>query len=385
MKDDSARWLGLFEANLGIPFTEGNEVVALPNGVEIFPAMLEAIDRAGSSVDFLTFVYWTGDIAKRFAAALCRAAARGVRTRVILDSLGAHAMDRELVVDMERAGIDVEWFRPIRLLHLGKASHRTHRKVLVCDGEVGFTGGVGIAQEWEGDAEDSSSWRETHFRLRGPAVAGLAAAFLGTWLDTEAPRILLNECGATPAPRGGVHVQVVRTSAAVGWSDVATCFQTLMQAAERRIRLTTPYFVPDEATLGLVCDAARRGVRVELLVPGPHIDQRLARLGTRDNFTALLEAGVEVWCFQPTMVHAKTLTVDGVFACLGSANFNHRSMRKDDEILLNVVDEELVGHLDRHFAEDLARSEPVDLATWKDRSVSRRILEALTRPLRGEM
>jgi len=383
--DRAERWRGLLEANLGVPFTQGNELVRLKNGDEIFPAMLEAIDVAERTIDFLTFVYWTGDVADRFARRLADAARRGVRTRVLLDSVGAHDMRDELVAEMKSAGVNVGWFRPVRFLHIGKATHRTHRKVLVCDAQVGFTGGVGIAEEWEGDATGPSSWRESHFRVRGPAVAGLGAAFLGNWLESESEPALLDEEVARQAPVGSADVQLIRSSAAIGWSDVAIVYRTVLSAARERLRITTPYFVPDEEAVRLLRDAAARGVSVTVLMPGPHIDQRLAELGAKDVFEELLEAGVELRLFQPTMLHAKVLTVDGVLAVLGSANFNHRSMCKDDEIVVNVLDERLVRQLDEDFERDVERSRAVDLDEWQDRGLAERALETLSRPFRGEM
>ena len=370
-----------------MPFTAGNELVALRNGDEIFPAMLEAIERARSTVDFLTFVYWTGDIAERFAETLQAAARRGVRTRVVLDSVGAHAIESRLVDGMRSAGVQVGWFRPVRFLHLGKASHRTHRKVLICDGQVGFTGGVGIAEEWTGNAESEDSWRDTHFRVRGPAVAGLEAAFLGNWYETgcAGPEVDVDERVAYAEDAGPAAVQVLRCSAAVGWSDTATCFRSILQAAEERVRIATPYFVPDEFSAELLFRLPARGVRVELLVPGPYIDERVARLGAKDHYERLLSAGVDIHQFQPTMFHAKVLTADATLACIGSANFNHRSMRKDDEVILNVIDRELVAALDGDFDADLERSREVDLDAWRERGLAQRLLEKLTRPLQGEM
>ena len=286
---------------------------------------------------------------------------------------------------MERAGVQVFWFRPLRLLHLVRASHRTHRKVLICDGRVGFTGGVGIAEEWEGEAQDPRSWRETHFRVRGPAVAGLEAAFLGNWFEGNASH------GEPEIERrferdvGAASVQVVRGQGGAGWSDVETSFRTILQTAQERVRITSPYFVPDDACLALLCEAAERGVQIEVLVPGPHIDSRAAKLGAADSFGRLLRAGVRIARFQPTMIHAKVITADGTLACIGSANFNHRSMSKDDEVVLHVLDPHLVDELDAHFDEDRARSNEIDLEDWSDRGFLARCLEVCVRPIRGEM
>ncbi len=379
-------WQRLLETTLGVPFTEHNTVEPLRNGTEIFPAMLDAIERAESSVDFLTFVYWTGDVANRFADTLAAAARRGVATRVLLDAFGAKRMDSSLVERMRSAGVRVGWFRPLQWWRPVWSTHRTHRKVLIVDGRVGFTGGVGIAEEWEGDGDEPGSWRETHFRLRGPVVDGLAAAFLGNWLETDEAGPAMRRPTITHAATGGAaRIQVVRSAGSFGWSDAATCFRTVLERARERVRIATPYFIPDAACSELLRQAAARDVRVEILVPGPYIDERLARIGARDHFEPLVTAGIEIRLFQPTMIHAKIITVDRTLACIGSANFNHRSMRKDDEILLHALDEALVKALDDDFDADLARADRVDLDRCKRRGPTKRLLEWATRPLQREM
>lgn len=383
--DPVTDWRALLDAHLGVPFTDGNRVDVLRNGKEIFPAMLDAIQSAEETIDFLTFVYWSGSIAVEFAETLARAARRGVQVRVVLDSFGAQTMDRGLVETMEQAGVRVGWFRPIRLFHLHKDSHRTHRKILVCDHRVGFTGGVGIAKEWEGDGEDPDHWRETHFRITGPAVAGLFAGFLANWLETEESEPVPLRPRATTQNEGSSSIQVIRSSAGLAWSDVATTFKTILQGARNRIRLGTPYFMPDEDCLKLMSGAVGRGIDIEILLPGPHIDSRVSALGNCDKMANVLGIGARVYLYQPTMYHAKVMTVDGELACIGSANFNARSMTKDDEIVLNIVDPEVVGVLDLQFDDDFDRCEPVDPARWKQRGFFQRLLEKATRPIQGEL
>lgn len=348
--------------------------------------MLSAIELAASSVHFVTFVYWQGEIASQFADALASAAARGVQVRVVLDSLGANSMERALVARMERSGVEVAWFRPVRLLHLGKATHRTHRKVLICDGRTAFSGGVGIASEWTGDAEDEGSWRETHFQLSGPVVAGLQAAFLGNWMSAKpGAKAELLDVGCYLENAGNHSVQVVRSTASIDSSDIATAFRAGLVAATKRVRIATPYFTPDASSMTDLLDLLGRGVELQLLVPGPTTDSRMSRIAARDHFEPLLEAGASVMVFQPTMLHAKVMTIDGLVSIVGSANFNHRSMRKDDELVLNVVSEALTTQLDGHFDDDLVRAEEVELSQWRERSAWQRLLEWSTRPFHGEM
>lgn len=367
---------------MGQPPTEGNRVDLLRNGDEIFPAMLEAIDTAGESVELLTFVYWTGDIARRMAATLASAAHRGLRVRVLLDAVGARSMDDHLVEVMTRAGAEVRMFRPpLSRFRLRSIEHRTHRKVLICDDHVGFTGGVGIAAEWEGDARGPDEWRDTHARILGPAVAALRAAFLQNWAETdgvfvpEAPRPL-------PRPAGDVPIHVVHGESSVVWSQVGYLFRVLVGAAERCLRVTTAYFSPDDEFLDLLVAAAERGVEIQILVPGPNIDKRVSLVAARSAYARLSACGIEVLEFQPTMLHAKIITVDGESAVLGSANMNGRSMERDDELSLVIHDRDLTAELDRHFDADLTRAERVAEDRWTDPPTHRVVLDKVASGVR---
>ncbi len=375
----------VLEGLLGLPATEGNEITVLRNGVEIFPAMLEAIRSARQTVDLLTYVYWTGDVADEFAGALCDRGRAGVRVRVLLDAVGAARMNRELIDKLEEAGCDVRWFRPPTTWKVWELDHRTHRKVLICDEEVAFTGGVGIAEEWEGDARHPGEWRDTHVRVRGPAVDGLRGAFVNDWFETGAP--LLDERDRFPEQQqcGDSVVQVVRSPAQVGWSDLGTVYSALITMAQERLRITSAYFVPEQHFVDGLVGAARRGVEVEVLVPGEHVDKRVVQVAGEADYEPLLEAGVRIHRYGPTMLHAKVITVDGIVACLGSGNFDPRSLRRNDEANLIVFDPEVVGVLDRHFDEDVKVSEAVRPGSWQRRSVVQRAAEAATRVLHREL
>jgi cardiolipin synthase len=373
---ETARYLRALEGLLGVPATAGNRIDVLRNGDQIFPAMLEAIRWARSTIDFLTFIYWECAIGEEFADALAERARSGVRVRVLLDAIGAYTIDRRLVDRLKDAGAQVEWFRPVPRLSLRSTNHRSHRKVLICDEEVAFTGGVGIADEWRGDARNADEWRDTHFRVRGPAVDGLRAAFVDEWVETGRP---LFEEGIDRFPAqpetGTSVVQVLRGAAEPGWSDITILVRVLLVLARDRLRIATAYFVPDDDTAELLCAASRRGVAVEILVPGPHADKRFVQLASESDYQRLLDAGVQVSEFLPSMLHAKVMTVDGVVAVVGSANFNSRSLRLDDEINLTVFDPALVDQLDAHFDEDLARSRPIHPSRWTRRPLRRRVLE----------
>lgn len=380
------RWRSRLESLLGTPATERNRVDILRNGVEIFPAMLEAIADAVETVDIVTFVYWEGDIAQRFADALSAAANRGCRVRVLLDAIGARRIHDELLDEMDRAGCEVRWFRPVDdgPSAIGSANHRTHRKILVCDGRVGFTGGVGIADEWDGDARNENEWRDTHLRIEGPAVAGLQAGFIDNWADEDDDAFdPSSEHEVTAEPIGSSTVTVIRGSAETGASEMWRLMLALITCAERRVSIQTAYFNPDERLCAAMCDAASRGVAVTVLVPGPHADKRFVQLAGEAAYATLLEAGVAIKEFQTSMMHAKVVTVDGVIATVGSANLNRRSTQFDEETNVILFDPELVGVLDDHYGQDLAESADLDPQDWADRGLLQRVGERVSGVVSG--
>lgn len=370
------------ETLTGIAFTEGNSVTVLRNGDRIFPAMIEAIEQAERSVDLMTYVYWKGDIATRFAEVLADAARRGVRVRLLIDAVGGLQIERGLVDRMDEAGVHVEWFRKPWLNSPLKQNHRCHRKVLVIDESIAFTGGVGIAEEWTGDARNEHEWRDTHVRLLGPAVDGLIAAFSQNW--AESGRELYDDTDRFPQqPQAGATVaQVVRGSASIGWDDLQTTFRVMLDSAQERIRLATAYFAPDKFFLERLCAAAQRGVEVDVLLPGPFADKRVCQLASEAAYETLVSCGVRVWNFQPSMMHAKVMCVDGLGSVIGSSNFNRRSLDHDEEVVLVSLDTELTAVLEQHFDEDLERSEEIDLTRWRNRGPVQKTLEIATTPLR---
>ncbi|MFC8131191.1 phosphatidylserine/phosphatidylglycerophosphate/cardiolipin synthase family protein [Streptomyces sp. NPDC057302] len=370
------------ERLIGIAATEGNALTPLRNGDEIFAAMLAGIRRAEHTVDMMTFVYWKGDIALQFAEALAERARAGVRVRLLLDGFGSRLIESEQLDAMDRAGVQVAWFRKPLYLSPLKQNHRCHRKVLVVDEETAFTGGVGIAQEWCGDARNEHEWRDTHVELRGPAVDGLAAAFAQNWAECHEELFDDRDRFVEQRPHGGAIVQVVRGSASFGWQDMQTLIRVMLESAEERVRLCTAYFSPDAYFVELLCDTARRGVAVEILLPGPHTDKRVSNLAGQHHYEELTACGVKIFQYQPTMMHAKVVTVDGVAALIGSTNFNRRSLDHDEEVMLAVLDQDFTATLDGHFDDDVTASELIQEGRWKRRSVVQRSLEAAVRPIR---
>jgi cardiolipin synthase len=348
--------------------------------------MLEAIDKASSFIEMVSFIYWTGHIAEQMAEALARKAHSGVPVRLLLDSLGCQPMPERVITEMEEAGVQIRWFRPLFRWQIWRNDHRTHRKLLICDGTIGFTGGVGIAKEWEGDARNPSEWRDTHFCIKGPILPIIRAGFLGNWAEAGGAVYKL-ATEPTPAndPAGRAEIQVVRSTASVGWSDIATIMHTLIALAQSSINISTAYFVPDETSVDLLCQAARSGVSVKILVPGPHMDHRLCQLAGQREYKPLIDAGVSIRQYQPTMFHVKCISVDGILACIGSANLNHRSLRKDDELCMMVLDEQTVNTLDRQFIDDRNQGREIDLENWVQRSLRKRASERLAKTFRDEL
>jgi cardiolipin synthase A/B len=374
------------EALTGAPISYGNTIELLINGDEIFPVFLETLRNADESINLLTYIYWTGQIAEELAETLCRKAAEGVECNVILDAVGAAKMDGGLVRKMEEAGVEVLRFRPPKLYAVRRLTRRTHRKVLVADGRVGMTGGVGIAAQWEGNAEDPDHWRDTHVRVRGPVVRGLMGAFAENWLEATG-RVLSGEdyLPDLPAEEEGAPMHVIRSSSGVGDTNVETLYFLALASAKRSIELTSAYFAPRPAFTRALAEAAERGVDVRVLVPGSHIDKEVVRRAGRAGYEELLEAGVRIFEFTPTMLHAKTLSIDGVWSTVGSVNFDNRSFQLNDEVTLGVQSEAFAAKLHDVFEADLERSEEFTLERWRARPLAHRAKELGAKLLRREL
>lgn len=354
---------GLFGSNhLG-----GNRVETLRNGDMIFPAMLEAIRGARSSINFETYVYWSGEIAEAFADALSERARAGVEVRVLMDWVGSVPIDADLLARMEAAGVKVIRFRPIRWYTIDRINNRTHRKLLIVDGRIGFTGGVGIADEWRGDARSPEEFRENHYRVTGPVVAMLQGAFVSNWVE-DSGEILRGDAFFPALDPAGEMVAQLATSSTGSRNYIHMMLMTALAAAERNIRIATPYFVPDDIAIEHLVAARARGVEVDILLPGPEINKPPVRRASRALWGPLLEAGVRIHEYQPTFLHAKLMIVDDVLSSVGSTNFDERSFRLNDEANLNVFDPAFAAEQIAMFEADLADARPVTLAEWEARS-----------------
>ena len=374
------------EAITGAPISWGNEVELLVNGDRIFPCYLETIRQAEKTVCMLTYAYWRGDIADEVADALCERAKAGVEVNVIIDAMGGVQMQTDVFQRMIDGGVRVSRFRPPKPYAWRRLENRTHRKILVADGCVGLTGGVGIAEEWTGDAQDPDHWRDTHVRVRGPIVRGLFGAFAENWLEATG-EVLVGD-GYTPELEGkddGGPMQLVRSSAGVGDTNVEALYYLAIAAAQETIDLTAAYFVPRPAFTDALVAAAERGVKVRILVPGEHIDKGFVRVGGRASYDELLETGIELYEYGPTMLHAKALVLDGVWSSVGSVNFDNRSFQLHDEATLCVQSEAFAAELTEQFERDLQVSERIEPERWSDRGPVQRGTEAVTKLARREL
>lgn len=347
--------------------------------------MLEAIRGARRTINMETYIYWSGDTGQTFADALCERARAGVAVHLVVDWAGSIRMDDALLGTMQDAGVRVEHYRPLRWYNLGRLNNRTHRKLLVVDGRVGFTGGVGIADQWSGHAQDPDHWRETHFRVEGPVVAQLQSAFNDNWIKTTG-ELLNGPDHFPPLERAGdMDAHLFIASPAGGSESMHLMYLQAVAAAVRSIDLCAAYFVPDHLIAQALLAARQRGVRVRVLLPGPHIDSETVRLSSRASWGPLLEGGVGIHIYQPTMIHVKLLVVDEELVSVGSTNFDIRSFRLNDEASLNVYDRGFAEAMTRVFEEDLARSTRYTLDDWNARTARERFAEAVVRPLRSQL
>ncbi len=370
---------------LGPPIVTGNRVTALHNGDEIFPAMLEAIRGAERTITFETYIYWEGKIASEFSAALIERAEAGVRVHVLLDWLGSKKVNGELIEEMRRSGVEVEHYHPLRWYNLDRVNNRTHRKLLVVDGRLGFTGGVGIADEWNGQGDSPDHWRDTHYQIEGPVVADVQAAFMDNWLKTRA-EVLHGEDYFPPLEEAGtVAAQMFKSSPRQGSESVRLMFLLAIASARKSIRIGNPYFVPDDLAVATLIAARKRGVEIELVLMGRVTDSEFTRKASRSRWGPLLEAGIAIYEFQPTLYHNKLMVVDDCLVSVGSTNIDSRSFRLNDEANLNVLDTAFAQEQVRQFKKDRARSRPVTLAAWKSRPRTERLLEHAAGLLRSQL
>jgi cardiolipin synthase A/B len=362
-------------AMVGADLTTGNRYVVLTNGDEIFPSMLEAIESARRRIVFETYIYKPGEMADRFTQAFERAARRGVDVKIVLDAVGALSIDREHLQRLRDAGVEAVWFNTPAWYSFHEVNSRTHRKILVVDGEVGFTGGVSIGDDWKGDAQSIEHWRDTHVRVEGPVARLLEAGFYENFIESAGEAVPVLDPPAAVQSEDGPSI-VVRTSPTAGSSnDLKRLYLLAVASARRTLDVATPYFVPDESSLWTLKEAVRRGVRVRILVESDETDAMPVKYASRHFYDRLLQEGIEIYEYQPTMMHAKVFVVDGIWSMFGSANFDNRSLELNDELNVAVTDRALAARFLKDFEEDLTRSRRLELETWRQRPLLKKARE----------
>jgi len=370
------------EAYATAPIVGGNRADLLLNGEQIFPAMLEAIRGAQRTITYAQYFYEDGPISRDLAEAMAERCRAGVGVNVLLDAFGTLYMPREYADTMSRSGCHVAWFRPLTQYIFGRYTNRNHRRILVVDGRIGFTGGSGVSRKWMGNGRTEHHWRDTDVRIQGPAVEYLQAAFVENWL--EATGVVLGGEAYFPRPiepNGDVYAQVVKSSPAAGSFAMYTTFLLAVNSAQRSIHITNPYFVIDERMRDSLLAVRRRGVRVMVLVPGA-IDHNIVRQASRRQFGTMLQAGIQIYEYVPALLHSKTMVIDGVWATIGSTNLDNRSFAANDELNVIVYSREVAQRMETVFAEDIAHSRQVTYKDWKSRGITAKLLETLALPIR---
>lgn len=363
---DSPEFEWVMGAALTPRVVAGNKVKALVNGDQIFPAMLNAIRSAQNVITLESYIYWSGGVGKSFTDALVERSKHGVQVKVLLDWFGSQ-LDEELLEEMRASGIDIRRYNPPTWYNLSRMNHRTHRRLMVVDGKIGFIGGAGLSDKWSGDAQDPQHWRDTHFQVEGPVVTQMQSAFIDNWIESAGE--VLHSLDYLPhvENRGTTSAHLVTSSPGGSAKTAQLMYLMAMTSASKAIDLSAAYFVPDEVALETLLQALKRGVRLRVIMPGPHMDSSLVQRASRAKWGKLLKAGAQLYEYQPTMFHCKVMVVDGLWVSVGSTNFDSRSFSINDEANLNVYDAAFAKDQTAIFENDLRDSKRITIAEWEAR------------------
>ena len=393
LKQDMQRLYGTSEPQfqrvmgtlLGPGIVDGNRAQEYLNGDQIFPAMLGAIRSAKRSITFETYIYWSGDIGREFADALAERARAGVKVHVLLDWVGSAKIDESFYAEMEKAGVEVKKFHKPHWSTLDKMNNRTHRKILISDGKMGFTGGVGIAPQWTGNGQDKDHWRDSHYSVEGPVVAQMQAVFMDNWLKA-AGTVLHGEAYFPPLTAVGTsRAQVFSSSPTNGSESMHLMYLMAITAATKNIDISSAYFVPDDVSTRAMTDAIKRGVKIRIITPGKIIDTETVRAASRGKWGPLLEAGAQIFEYQPSMYHCKAMIVDNIMVSVGSTNFDNRSFRLNDEANLNIYDVPFATRQTAVFEDDLKNAQQITHAMWLERPLKERLMERVALMLESQL
>jgi cardiolipin synthase A/B len=372
---DSPLFLETVAGASGGPFIAGNALTLLQNGDRFYPAMLQAIDEAGQSITIEAYIYWAGNIGRRFADALAARARDGITVKILLDAVGSASIGADILAVLESGGCQVAWYNPIRWYTFGRFNNRTHRKSLIVDGRIAFTGGAGIADHWCGDARGPQEWRDTQVRLEGPAVVPLQSGFAHNWQQTTGELLTGERFYPCLSPAGSLAVQTLLSSPETGWSSVRSMYYLSIVCARHSIYIANPYFVPDPVAIDTLVEARQRGVDVRIMVSGIRNDNWIARHNSVRLYGRLLAAGIEIQEYNRSMLHQKTMIVDDVWVTIGTTNFDNRSFAHNEESNVSAFDPALAAELRRAFVDDLAACAALTLEQWRRRGAWARTQE----------
>jgi cardiolipin synthase A/B len=365
---DDPLFAGYTEALLGADATGGNAYTVLTNGDQIFPSMLAAVNAARRRISFETYIYNKGTVGEQFTQAFENAARRGVQVHMVVDAMGSNKVPKEWQDRLRKAGVKVGRFGQPRWYALEEVNYRTHRKILVVDGRIGFTGGVGLDDQWLGHAQDKDHWRDTMVRIEGPAARLMEGAFNENFVETLGPVTPSVDPPEQVPAAPHDSAMVLRSSPTGGSNDLKRLYLLAIAAAHRTLDVCSPYFVTDESSEWALRQARQRGTRVRILVEGDLTDAKPVKYASRQAYQRLMAEGIEIYEYQPTMMHAKVIVVDGAWSMFGSANFDNRSLELNDEMNVAVAEPALAARLEEDFEQDLRSARKLDPVQWQRRS-----------------
>lgn len=370
---------------VGQQLTKIKEISILENGDEIFNSILNSIKQAENYILFETFIFWNGEIAKKISDALIEKSRKGVKCYLLFDGYGCKDLDKSLTEKMQKNGIKISYYNPFTLkgLFTGKSlNHRTHRKILIIDGKTGYIGGVGIADQWLGNANSPSQWRDLHFKLEGAILDQLQSAFFNNWLEYPEEHIKNDMLTLNDLDDNGIDGNVVLSTPMSKYNSLRLQLLEAYQIAKKKIQIMTPYFIPDDQELKIISECAKRGVKVEVIVPGKHIDKKFVRYCSRYYWGRCLKAGVQIFEYEPTFNHSKLIIIDEFWVTIGSLNFDARSLKLNEEANVHVFDKDFAKKMSTVFQKDKTKSIRIDLEKWLSRPLLIKALDFLAARLR---
>ncbi len=382
---DSEEFCSSIVGATGVPYLRGNRLDIFNNGDEFYPAMLSAIEQAQHSITVEAYIYWAGWTGEMFAKALSGKCREGVKVKILLDAIGSATIGDEILHILEAGGCQIAWCNPLRWYSLGRFNNRTHRKSLIIDGRVAFTGGAGIADHWWGNAQDPAHWRDIQIRMEGPAVLPLQTGFAQNWLQTTGELISGYEYYPPSSETASVELQTILSSPTTGASSVRIMYYFAIVCARRLIYIANPYFVPDQAAIDTLIEAKQRGVDVKIMVAGEHNDNAMVRRSATRLYGELLEGGVEIYEYNRTMLHHKFMVVDGLWGTVGTTNFDSRSFAHNEENNVCFFDPPSVEKLRATFEKDLEICDRISLDKWRRRGSWAKTMELLCSMLKDQM